>query len=94
MRGSEATERREGLGGGYPPPEQGNVCILRLKNKLYDAYLWLYLCEFIILLNKGNLSMNEKIAGEATEQGRVREGDRVSLWSRDMCKNLYMCKQP
>ena len=41
LRGSEATERGEGVGGGggVPPPTVGSFCIFGLETLQSDAYL-------------------------------------------------------
>ena len=38
-RGSVATERGEGVGGGVPPPTLGSFFIFRLENVQFGAYL-------------------------------------------------------
>ena len=39
LRGSVATERGEGVGGGVPPPTVGSFFIFRLENVQSGAYL-------------------------------------------------------
>ena len=39
LRGSEATERGKGVGGGFSPPTVGSFLIFRLENMQSGAYL-------------------------------------------------------